>query len=342
MLIIGHREVRDILKGKEPEILDLVADAYRLHDEGRTSLPHSVFLRFPQDDRNRIIGLPAHIGGAAPAAGMKWIASFPGNVALGKERATASIVLNSMADGSPEAFIEASLISAKRTGASAALAAGLLTTEAEPRGISLIGLGPINLEVLRFAKARLPELIEIALYDLDAERAVHFAREARKIVPGASVTYCETPQEALAAHKLVSLATTAGTPHLDLAAARPGTTVLHVSLRDLTVDAILGARNVVDDADHVCRERTSLHLAEQATGGRDFIEAPIGALLRDPARYAPDPERVTVYSPFGLGVLDLALARWVKDQAEQWVLGVQIDDFLPAALHRPEPVTASV
>ncbi|MGW1108186.1 hypothetical protein [Streptomyces sp. NPDC002540] len=112
----------------------------------------------------------------------------------------------------------------------------------------------------------------------------------------------------MAAHRPVSLATTASTPPLDLAAARPGTTVLHVPLRDLTVDAVLGAQNIVDDADHVCRERTSLHLAEQNTDGRDFTDKPIGALLCDPGALRRDPDRVLVCSLLGPGVLDLALA----------------------------------
>jgi ornithine cyclodeaminase len=332
VLIIGHREVRDILKGKEPEILSLIADSYRLHDQGRSALPHSVFLRFPDDDRNRIIGLPGHLGGEQSVAGMKWISSFPGNVTQGKERASASIVLNSMEDGRPTAFLEASLISAKRTAASAALAAGVLTTEAEPQGMSLIGVGPINLEVLRFTKARLRSLTEVTLYDLDAERARAFAAKARRVVPGLAVHFANTSEEALAAHRLVSFATTAGTPHVDLSAASPGTTVLHVSLRDLTVQAVLGAQNIVDDTDHVCRERTSLHLAEQATGGREFIDAEIGALLRDPQSFQRDPRRVAVFSPFGLGILDLALAQWVKQQAQEFGIGTSVDHFLPMIL----------
>ncbi|MDH6626465.1 2,3-diaminopropionate biosynthesis protein SbnB [Streptomyces sp. LBL] len=343
MLIIGHGEVRGVLDGKEQEILALVADAYRLHDEGRTALPHSVFLRFPGDDRNRVIGLPAYLGGDHQVAGMKWIASFPGNLEQGKERASAGIVLNSMTDGRPEAFIEASLISARRTGASAALAAGLLGTEREPRGMSFIGLGPINLEVLRFSKARLPSLTDLCLYDLDPARVASFAEEARSIVPGVTVTTAAAPEEALSAHRLVSLATTASSPHLGLAATRPGTTVLHVSLRDLTVEAVLGAQNVVDDADHVCRERTSLHLAEQATGGREFVDAPIGALLRGSTDFVRDPERVLVYSPFGLGVLDLALAHWVRRRAEETGTGTRIEGFLPgsARLSSSAPATSA-
>ena len=103
MLILRRTDVADALAGRELEIIDLVADAYRLHDEGATALPHSTFLRFPEDRhaRDRIIGLPAYRGGAAPVAGMKWIASFPGNVAAGLERASASITLNSLENGRP-------------------------------------------------------------------------------------------------------------------------------------------------------------------------------------------------------------------------------------------------
>ncbi|MFD8996086.1 2,3-diaminopropionate biosynthesis protein SbnB [Streptomyces abikoensis] len=329
MLIIGHQAAQDVLRDQEQRILTLVEDTYRLHDEGDTALPHSVFLRFPDDARNRVIGLPGYVGGADPVAGMKWIASFPGNVAAGKERASATVVLNSTADGRPEALLEASAISAKRTAASAAVAAGLLVTDAEPRGMSLVGCGPINREVLRFTAARLPSLREVVVFDLDRERAAGFADAARETHPGVSFTVAERIEAAMGAHPLVALATTAATPHLDLSACRPGATVLHVSLRDLTVEAILGAQNVVDDADHVCRENTSLHLAEQATGGRDFIAASIGGLLRGTPGFRRDPAAIAVFSPFGLGVLDLALARWVRDEADRRGLGVRVEDFLP-------------
>ncbi|MFF1478058.1 2,3-diaminopropionate biosynthesis protein SbnB [Streptomyces sp. NPDC058301] len=329
MLIIGHRVVHDLLANQENHLLDLIADAYRLHDEGCTAVPNSVFLRFPGDARNRIIGLPAHVGGAEAVAGVKWIASFPGNVAQGKLRASAAILLNSMADGSPEALLEASLISARRTAASAALAAAKLTPDPAPTGVSLIGCGPINGEILRFTHAALPSLREVALYDLDPARGEAFAEKARTMLPEARFTVLRRAEDALAAHRLVSLATTASEPHLGLEACPAGATVLHVSLRDLTVEAILGAQNVVDDADHVCREQTSLHLAEQATGGRDFIDTPIGALLRGTSGFRRDPERTVVFSPFGLGALDMALARWVRDEARRLGRGIGIDAFLP-------------
>ncbi|MFI9239241.1 2,3-diaminopropionate biosynthesis protein SbnB [Streptomyces sp. NPDC053079] len=330
MLILRRPDVAETLAGREQEIIDLVAEAYRLHDEGRTALPHSIFLRFPEEEhrRDRIIGLPAYRGGESPVAGMKWIASFPGNVAAGMERASATVVLNSLETGRPTAFLEGSVISAKRTAASAALAARVLTEQAPPTGMTLVGCGVINLEVLRFVKAALPGLREATLHDMDPARAEAFARTCAEAVPGVRVSVAGGLDEALAAHPLLALATTAAEPHLDLSACAPGTTVLHVSLRDLTVETILGAVNVVDDADHVCRERTSLHLAEQRTGSRDFIAAPIGALLRGTERVERAPGQHVIYSPFGLGVLDIALAEYVREQAERAGLGVRVEGFL--------------
>ncbi|MBT2491912.1 2,3-diaminopropionate biosynthesis protein SbnB [Streptomyces sp. ISL-96] len=329
MIVIRHADVEEILEGREADNIRTVSEAYRLHASGQTAVPHSVFLRFPGRDRDRIIGLPAYRGGDRPVAGMKWISSFPANIDSGLQRASAAILLNSLATGHPEALVEGSVISARRTAASAALAAELLTREARPDGVALIGCGVINAEILRHLRAALPRLAEVTLYDQSPSRADEFATRALSYAPGLRISRADTLDEALGAHRLVSFATTAGVPHTGLDAVRPGTVVLHVSLRDLYPEALLGAHNIVDDADHVCRERTSPHLAEQLTGGRGFIDASIGQLITGEREFNPQPERTVIFSPFGLGVLDLALADFVHDVAVRKGLGVAVDGFLP-------------
>jgi N-[(2S)-2-amino-2-carboxyethyl]-L-glutamate dehydrogenase len=337
ILILRGGEVEGLLAGRENEVLDAVARAYLAHSRGESSLPHSTFLRFPGDDLNRIIALPAYLGNGFGVAGMKWVASFPGNVQKGMARASAVLILNSPSTGLPEAIVESSLISARRTAASAALAARELRRGRPTASAGLIGTGVINFETARFLLHALPDLAEIALFDLDRERAeaaaartAEMARGIRGIRGGVEVRVAGDREEIFRACPLIAFATTAVRPHVeDLSGCQPGATILHTSLRDLTADVILAADNVVDDPDHVSRAQTSIHLAEQRTGNRGFIRCTLADLLAGTAPAKKDEHAVTVFSPFGLGVLDLAVGDLVRHRALETGRGTIIDSFLP-------------
>src|SRR5579864_583251 len=88
VLILTGNEIRQLLDGRETEITEIVRVVYEVHHHGQTSLPQSSFLRFGDGSQNRIIALPAYIGGENECAGIKWIASFPDNSRSGLERAS--------------------------------------------------------------------------------------------------------------------------------------------------------------------------------------------------------------------------------------------------------------
>lgn len=329
MLILTHGDVEAVLRGQERDVLQAVQDAYVAHANAESSLPHSVFLRFPNDQRNRIIALPAYLGGARPTAGIKWISSFPANIEHGLQRASAAMILNSLDTGHPLAFLEASTISAWRTAASAALAARLLPAATDSNGVTVIGCGLINFAVLRFLPHVLPGLTQITAYDTRAERAELLRERCAAQLPELDVRVARDLPTALAKNTLISIATNAQHPHLDTRGLRPGTLVLHISLRDVLPEAVVAADNVVDDIDHVFRAATSVHLAEQRVGHREFVSATIGELATRPDVTDRDLSRVTVVSPFGLGILDLAVARLVVAAAGAHGLGLTVDNFLP-------------
>lgn len=329
MLILTHGHVETALRGREIDVLRAVEAAYVAHAGGASSLPHSVFLRFPDNERNRIIALPAYLGGDRPAAGVKWISSFPANIDRGLERASAAMILNRLDTGHPLALLEASTISAWRTAASAALAARLLPAATDSNGVTLIGCGVINLAILRFLRYAVPGLSQATAYDTRPERAERLRAACAEQLPGIDVIVERDLAVACAKNTLVSVATNAQHPHLDTRGLAAGTLVLHVSLRDIVPDAIVTAVNVVDDIDHVFRAATSVHLAEQHVGHRDFVAATIGELATRSETTDRNPSRTTVVSPFGLGILDLAVAGLVVAAAQAQALGLTVDDFLP-------------
>lgn len=327
LYLLKAGEISELLKGQEHRIMDIVAKAYTTHGAGDSALPHSVFLRFPDNDRNRIIGLPAYLGGATNAAGMKWISSFPDNINHGMERASALIILNNMENGHVEVVLESSIISAKRTAASAALAAGLLHQNADERIIGFVGCGRINREISLFLKSVFLKVEKIVVFDEFPERAQSFLQEIG--MDGMQGEVADSIETVLQKAPLVSFATTAGVPYLsDISACTAESTILNISLRDFSPEVILSCDNIVDDLDHVCRERTAIHLTEQKAGNRDFVRSSLAEIIE--GRQAPRvPGKTSVFSPFGLGVLDLALACQVRRLAEEKGMGSIIEDFLP-------------
>jgi ornithine cyclodeaminase len=329
LLILKGEEVHSLLAGRELELVQIVQSAYVAHRNGQSSLPHSTFLRFPQDPSNRIIALPGYLGDESRVAGIKWVSSFPANLGLGMDRASAIIILNSPVTGRPEAILEGSIISSKRTAASAALAAHHLHQDKDLASFGIIGCGLINFEIARFILALFPSVKRVTVFDKDARRAQQFGEKLRDLLRiEASVS--EQMNAVLEKSPLISLATTATEPHIDdLSSCRPGSTILHISLRDLSAEAILSCDNVVDDVEHVCRAETSIHLAEQRVGNREFIRCSVGDVVTGSCAARREEGGVTVFSPFGLGVLDLAVAKRVRDLGLEGGFGTIIKSFIP-------------
>ena len=138
--------------------------------------PPSYFLRFPDRPSARIIALPASIGGHVRVDGLKWISSFPDNVAAGIPRASAVLILNDHDTGYPFACLESSIISATRTAASAALGRG----PAQPRPrrgrarVGFVGTGLIARYIHTFLAGTGWSFDEIGVHDLSADSAAGF------------------------------------------------------------------------------------------------------------------------------------------------------------------------
>jgi ornithine cyclodeaminase len=317
-----------LIYGDVEGCIDVVRHAYLAHAHGQTVNPPSSFLRFPARPNARIIALPSHIEEPWRVSGIKWIASYPANVRAGMPRASAVLILNDAENGFPFACLEGSIVSAARTAASAVLAADLLTASGRrAESLAIIGAGVVARHVYRVLVGAGWTIERVQIYDIDRARSEHTACacDAKR---HQSVIVAPDLATAVRASDLIVFATVAAKPHVfdpGLFDHRP--VVLHVSLRDLAPELLLDAVNIVDDVDHVMREETSPHLAEQLHGSRDFVAGTLADVIE--GRCVVDCRRTIVFSPFGLGVLDLSLGKWVYDRAATVGELVGVPDFFP-------------
>ena len=324
--VIPGVQVQAVLDGRERETAELVEAAYRLHGEGETVNPRSYFLRFPDRPADRIIALPASLGGGERVDGIKWISSFPENVAAGMPRASAVLMLNDPETGFPFACLEASMISASRTAASAALAADRLRDGARPQRVAFFGAGLIARYLHTFLAATGWTFEAIGVHDISRDSAEGFRGYLERSGYDGPVSVDDDAEQLIRSSDLVVFATT------------PGRRTSPTRRGSLTTRWCCTSRCATSRRRSSWRRPTSSttwSTASPPTRRRTWpSSSPATAIssagtLNDvmTGRVRAAADRPVVFSPFGLGVLDLAVGRHVYDQlARDGDLHV-VDDF---------------
>ncbi len=302
--------IHSFLHGMIPQAVDIVKEAYLAHDALKTVNPNSYFLRFPDKPSARIIALPAALNFGKKISGIKWISSYPENVQHGFQRASAVIILNDYETGYPIACLEGSVISAMRTACSAVLAAEYINSKSKNVGVlGLIGNGIISKYILSCFLKNGWHIGKIKLFDLDISSA-HKLSEFIGCEYSGEIEILDSYEDLIHSSDMIVCTTTASVPYItnhDLLKHNP--IILNISLRDIDADILLNSNNIVDDIDHVLVEKTSVELAFKKQNSKDFINGTIAELLLRKIKIHPN--KPTIFSPMGMGILDLALANFI-------------------------------
>lgn len=153
-------------------IIDALERMFKEKGEGRVEMPPKPGIHTRPDAF--IHAMPAYIP-SQQAAGVKWIAGYPQNQDQGLPYINGLLILNDPETGIPTAVMDATWITAQRTGAATAVAAKYLARpNSSTVGIIACGVqGRSNLEALRC----LFDIRKVKAYDLHPEVARRFAAE---------------------------------------------------------------------------------------------------------------------------------------------------------------------
>lgn len=324
--VLSRADVVAAARGVDP--VAVVRDTLALHAAGDTTLPDEAYLPWHTESGAfaRSLALPGAVWGERPAIGLKIINSSLDNPGRGLARAQGYTFLFDRTTARPIAMMEAAWISSARTAAYTVLSQRLLGASSVSR-VAVLGCGAMAATHVDMLAAELPDAAFL-LFDEAPERAgvlaarwdgrASVASSARDAVEGAGLVVCTTT-------------TTTGYVGLDWLA--PGALVAHVSLDDVLPEVVTGADLlVVDDWDLVAADDRRivgrLFRSGEVTGpaGQRFDEDAPGEGRRvdttlaevvagtHPGRGSADD--VVLSNPFGMGILDVALAAAVLDAAE--------------------------
>lgn len=326
MLYLNNADIRALGRNWQ-ELSAAIASASQLVWDGDYAQPLKPYLRYG-NPANRAIAMPAYLGGELHSAGIKWISSFPGNLRAGLPRAHSVTVLNDADTGVPQAVINSPIPSGLRTAAvTAALLGKLLALQpGQPLRIGILGFGPVGQLHYEMAWSLFGERIE-QVYLLDPRgitagslpQALHPAQRER--------TRIARSWRELYEQSTICLTCTVADNRYITSPPRPGTWLLHISLRDYIADALRQVNHIiVDDWQEVCRENTDIELLHRTCGLQEHGTLPLaGVLCGDTLGDGKlRPHDTVLFCPMGMAVYDLAISALLARQAEARGIGQQL------------------
>lgn len=311
--------------------MDAVAEGFRNHAAGDFVQPLKPYLRSPRTEHiaDRIIAMPAWIGGDTPVAGLKWIGSKHDNPARrGIDRASAVIVLNDPETNYPVALLEGGLVSAMRTAAVTGLAARHLARPGFAEA-AIIGCGPIAERQAQMLLEQFADVKDLRLFDVRRDAARALADRLRQSHPGVAVAIAASAEEAVRDCPVVITCTVTDKPYLAFDWLSKGTFLANVSIMDVERDVFLKADKViVDDWDQSNREKKIINLlVEAGEFSRERLHAELGEIVvgRKPGRENDD--EIILLNPMGMAIDDIACAQAILHRAVEQDIGTVLPLF---------------
>lgn len=321
MRYLGDNNVQEIRLNWEQNV-EAIASATQCIAAEDIAQPLKPYLRYG-DLQNRIIAMPAYVGGDINRSGIKWIASFPENIKKGINRAHSVIILNDAKTGKPISVINSGSISAIRTASVSGLMLKKFMELKRHRSmkVGIVGFGPIGQYHLRMCTELLGDLLEeVLLFDLKSI--------SEDVIPSdivEKVTLVESWKDAYKDADVFITCTVSKTPYIDLEP-KPGSLHLNVSLRDYktTVFPWFAKGMIVDDWNEVCREKTDVEMFHLENGLTANDVKLIQDVLNDHL-HTIDENQPILFNPMGMAVFDMAIAGRYLSFAEEFNIGVLLE-----------------
>jgi ornithine cyclodeaminase/alanine dehydrogenase len=295
------------------EVVNILEAAFRAKRAGDVEMPPKVGVH-PREDAF-IHAMPAYLSDT-DAVGLKWIAGYPDNQALGIPYIHGLFVLSDAPTGRPLAVMDATWITEVRTAAASMLGIRALA-ERPVESLGIIGCGRQGHVHLELAEQIFPTLRRVALFDRHNERAEALAAAHPKLEAEVALAAAEI---APGADVIVSTAAIVRQPERPLRRAQLKDAMVACAVDfDATLSEDLfdaAGMFVVDDLAQYRYYRQQGYFAGYPADALELAE-----VLADEV---PRPPGLKIYVPLGLALEDVAVAAELNRRAADAGLGREL------------------
>jgi alanine dehydrogenase len=305
-LLLDRNSIKNLIRISD--VINVVEEAFRMCGEGRGKMPAKTYLSLEHGDFR---AMPAALPGSA---GVKWVNVHPKNPSRGLPSIMAILVYNDPETGYPLAVMDATEITAYRTGAAAAIASKYLARH-DSHTIGIIGAGfQAHTQIL--AHAELFNPITINVFDV-SKAAVDRLTQSLSQFPIRNCSIQET-----VASDIVCTLTPSQSPIIRKEWIKPGTHINAVGAdapgkQELDPSIIKESIVVVDDIKQASGSGEINVPIQKGTYSVIEVYGTLAEVVAGKKRGRAHNNDVTVFDSTGIAVEDIAVAKLLFEKAQQ-------------------------
>ena len=316
ILILDSRQVKQLL----PVVvcIELMADALSALARGEVYQPLRTIVR-PPNARGLLGLMPAYRSGEHGAFGMKAICVFPENPLQGKDAHQGAVMLFSRETGEMLALMNASEITAIRTGAVSALATRLLARE-DAHDLAIIGAGvQARSHLAALSLVRTIKRARVCARNFDHAQQLAEESQPQYQFPIEAV---RNNEEAVRGADLIVTATSSLEQVINRDWISPGAHINAIGThspnsREIDSATMAAARIFVDRRESALNESGDYLLAaKEGLVTPESIVGEIGELLIGTKSGRTSETEITLFKSLGLAIEDVVCAEYVYSKAQ--------------------------
>lgn len=310
--ILSQQNVKTLLT--MDQTVRTVEQVFAAHGRGEALMPHKIYLTL-QKYQGDFRAMPAYLNGSA---GLKWVNSHPENPKRHHLPAVMALfILSDPSTAEPLAIMDATYITAARTGAAGAVASKYLAKK-NARSIGFVGTGVQSRTLLQAHRVIYPAM-EVLVSDVSSEAASAFAREVGgKVVSVEQACKCD----------IVCTSTPSRTPVVRAEWIAPGTHINAMGAdaagkQELATELLQRAAVYIDDWEQATESGEINVPLSAGHFTAEQVAGTLGEVIAGKKQGRTSDEQVTVFDSTGLAIQDLAVARTVYEAAKIRDVGLE-------------------